>query len=142
MATTDESTRQLLRQARTIAIVGLSDKPDRDSNEVARYLLSQGYDIIPVNPNLTDVLGRPSFPSVTAIPPERRVDLVDIFRRSDQVEPIVTEAIARGVPAIWMQLGVRNDPVAEVARAQGLQVYQDVCIMQEHRRLHVGPASH
>jgi uncharacterized protein len=134
----DEVTRSVLKSARTIAVVGLSDKPGRDSNGVARYLLSQGYDIIPVNPNLTEVLGRPAFPSLRDIPPERLVDIVDIFRRSDQVAPIVEEAIARGVGTIWMQLGVENEAAAAAARARGIRVYQDLCIRQEHRRLHVG----
>ena len=137
----DQATRDLLRNARTIAVVGLSDKPDRDSNEVARYLESVGYDVIPVNPNLTEDLGHRSFPSVTAIPAGRQVDIVDIFRRSDQVAPSVTEAVARGVGTIWMQLGVRDEASAALARAHGIRVYQDRCIMQEHRRLRVPPIS-
>lgn len=120
--------------------MGLSDKPDRDSNGIARYLLTQGYDIIPVNPNLSEVLGRPAFPSIRSIPPERFVDVVDIFRRSDQVAPIVDEAIARGVGTIWMQLGVESETAAAAARAHGIRVYQNRCIMVEHRRLRVGPA--
>lgn len=135
----DDSTRHLLQSARTIAVVGLSDKPERDSNEVARFLLGQGYEVIPVNPNVSEVVGRRSFPSLSAIPPDRRIDIVDIFRRSDQVGPIVNEAIARGVPTIWMQLGVQNPVAAEAARARGLTVYENFCIMQEHRRLKVGP---
>jgi len=136
---TDDETRGLLRGTRTIAVVGLSDKPDRDSNGVARYLLSQGYDIVPVNPNLTEVLGRRAFPSLRDVPAERRIDIVDIFRRSDEVAPVVDEAVARGVGAIWMQLGVQNEAAADVARAHGIPVYQNLCIMQEHRRLRIGP---
>jgi uncharacterized protein len=139
MADRDEEVRALLTNARTIAVVGLSDKPDRDSNSVARYLLSQGYEIIPVNPNLTEVLGRPAFPSLSNVPADRRIDLVDIFRRSDQVGPVVDDAIARQVPVVWMQLGVRNEAAAEAAEAAGILVYQDLCIMQEHRRLHISP---
>ena len=134
----DEETREVLRSARTIAIVGLSDKPDRDSNRVARYMLGQGYDILPVNPNLTEALGRPAFPSLGAIPPNWHIDIVDIFRRADQVEPVVEAAIARGVGTIWMQLGVQNESAAVAARSHGIRVYQDSCIMQEHRRLRVG----
>lgn len=136
---TDDSTRRLLQGARTIAVVGLSDNPDRDSNEVARFLLSQGYEVIPVNPNVTEVLGRRSFPSLSDIPSDRRIDIVDIFRKSDQVGPIVDEAIARGVPTIWMQLGVQNPTASEAARTRGLTVYENLCLMQEHRRLKVGP---
>lgn len=135
----DTETRNLLSHARTIAVVGLSDKTDRDSNQIARYLLSQGYEIIPVNPNVTEVLGRRSFPSLREIPSGRRIDIADIFRRSDQVGPAVEDAIARGVGAIWMQLGVQNEPAAAAARSRGILVYQNLCIMQEHRRLHVGP---
>jgi uncharacterized protein len=131
----EEETRKVLAEARTIAVVGLSDKSDRDSNGVARYLLSQGYEIIPVNPNVTEVLGRRAYASLAGIPADRRIDIVDIFRRSDQVAPVVDEAIARGVGTVWMQLGVRNDIAAEAARSHGILVFQDVCIMQEHRRL-------
>lgn len=139
MSGSDEEIRDVLSHARTIAIVGLSDKPDRDSNSVARYLLSQGYDIIPVNPNLTEVLGRRAFASLREIPAERRIDIVDIFRRSDRVAPVVADAIARGVGAVWMQLGVENAEAAEAARAHRIPVFQNLCIRQEHRRLQIGP---
>ncbi|HLY76525.1 MAG TPA: CoA-binding protein, partial [Thermoplasmata archaeon] len=97
------------------------------------------YDVIPVNPHLAEVLGRPTFPTLRDVPADRRIDIVDIFRRSDQVAPIVAEAIERGVGTIWMQLGVEDETAAAAARAHGIQVYQDRCIMQEHRRLRVGP---
>jgi uncharacterized protein len=139
MAGSDTETRNLLSNARTIAVVGLSDKTERDSNEIARYLLDQGYDIIPVNPNVTEVLGRHSFPSLTDIPRNRRIDIVDIFRRSDKVGPVVEDAIARGVGAIWMQLGVENEDGAAAARTHGIPVYQNLCIRQEHRRLRISP---
>jgi predicted CoA-binding protein len=141
MELSDAETRELLRNARVIAVVGLSDKPDRDSNLVARYLLSQGYEVVPVNPQLSEVLGRTSYPSLSAIPPETRVDIVDIFRRSDQVGPVVDEAMGRGAPTVWMQLGVENPPAAAAARAKGIRVYQNLCIMQEHRRLRIAPFS-
>jgi predicted CoA-binding protein len=135
----DAATRELLTRARTIAVVGLSDKPERDSNEVARYLRAEGYRIIPVNPALHEVLGEVAYPSVSAIPSDVRIDIVDIFRRSDQVGPIVEEALERGVGAVWMQLGVKNEEAAEQAEAAGVPVRQDLCIMQEHRRLKIGP---
>jgi len=131
----DAELRARLESARTIAVVGLSDKPDRDSNEVARYLQSQGYRIVPVNPMISEVLGERSYPTISAIPAEVRIDLVDVFRRSDQVPPVVDEAIARGVGGVWMQLGVRNEPAASKARAAGLWVVEDLCIMVQHRRL-------
>jgi len=135
MATTDAELRGILGQARTIAVVGLSDKPDRDSNEVARYLQAEGYRVVPVNPMLTEVLGEKSYPSLTAIPPDVKVDIVDVFRRSDQVPPIVDEAIARGGRVVWMQLGVEHPAAAATARAAGLTVVENLCIMVQHRRL-------
>jgi uncharacterized protein len=141
VAPSDAELRLILGRARTIAVVGLSDKPDRDSNEVARYLQAQGYRIVPVNPLLPSVLGERSFPSVAAVPPEVRLDIVDIFRRSEQVPPIVDEAVARHVPVVWMQLGVRHAEAAESARAQGLTVVEDLCIMQQHRRLAIPPVA-
>jgi hypothetical protein len=135
MAATDAELRDALGQARTIAVVGLSDKPDRDSNEVARYLQSQGYRIVPVNPMLTEVLGEKAYPSLSAVPADVRVDLVDVFRRSDQVPPVVDEAIARGAKVLWMQLGVENAEAARKARDAGMTVFENLCIMVQHRRL-------
>ncbi|MEM0129054.1 MAG: CoA-binding protein [Thermoplasmata archaeon] len=135
----DATLRAILTRARTIAIVGLSDKPERDSNEVGRYLQAQGYRIVPVNPSLSEVLGERAYPSVTAIPPERTIDILDIFRRSDQVPPIVEEGLARHVPVVWMQLGVENAGAAASARAAGATVVENLCIMQQHRRLRIPP---
>jgi len=135
MTATDADLRGVLSTARTIAVVGLSDKPDRDSNEVARYLQSQGYRIVPVNPMLTEVLGEKAYPSLSAVPPDVKVDIVDVFRRSDQVPPIVDEAIARGATVVWMQLGVENAAAAAKAKAAGMTVFEDLCIMVQHRRL-------
>ncbi|HTP55087.1 MAG TPA: CoA-binding protein [Thermoplasmata archaeon] len=139
MVPTDEEVRALLTRARTIAIVGLSDKPDRDSNEVARYLIGQGYRIVPVNPTVPEILGARSYPSLSAIPSDVRIDVVDIFRRSDQVPPVVDEAIARRAPAVWMQLGVEHAGAAARARAAGAVVLENRCIMVDHRRLKIPP---
>lgn len=139
MGADDDEMRAVLARARTVAVVGLSDRPERDSHQIARYLLAQGYEVIPVNPNVSEVLGRRSYPSLREVPPEIPVDLVDIFRRSEEVGPIVDAAIARGVRAVWMQLGVVHEAAAAAARAQGLFVVQDRCVMVEHRRLRVGP---
>jgi uncharacterized protein len=140
MSPNDAELRDVLSRARTIAVVGLSDKPERDSNEVARYLKSQGYRIVPVNPMLSEVLGEKSYPSLSAIPKEVGVDIVDVFRRSDQVPPVVDEALARGAKVIWMQLGVEHAEAAAKARAAGATVYENLCIMVQHRRLHIPPA--
>jgi predicted CoA-binding protein len=143
MAPSDSDIREVLTRARTIAIVGLSDKPERDSNEVARYLKSKGYRVIPVNPAVPEVLGERSYPSVSAIPREIRVDIVDIFRRSEDVLPIVKEAIRRGVKVVWMQLGIDNADAASAVREAGGTEFENLCIMTQHRRLGlpaVGPA--
>ncbi len=139
MTPTDAEIRSILENARTIAVVGLSDKPDRDSNEVARYLQSQGYRVVPVNPMLSEALGERAYPSVSAIPADVSVDIVDVFRRNDQVPPVVDEAIARRVPTVWMQLGVENADAATKARGHGLTVLENLCIMVQHRRLGIRP---
>jgi uncharacterized protein len=137
--TTQEQLRTILTRARTIAIVGLSEKPERDSNEIARYLKAQGYRIIPVNPAIPQVLGETSYPTLSAIPADQTIDIVDIFRRSDQVGPIVDEAIARGVGAIWMQTGVENPAAATLAEARHIPTVQNTCIRSAHRILGIPP---
>jgi len=139
MTVSDSELREILGRARTIAVVGLSDKTDRDSNEIARYLQSQGYRVVPVNPMLTEVLGEKAYPSLAAIPPDVEVDIVDVFRRSDQVPPIVDEAITRGDKVVWMQLGVEHPEAAAKARAAGITVLENLCIMVQHRRLRIPP---
>jgi uncharacterized protein len=100
----------ILKRCRRIAVVGLSPKPDRASYGVSKYMLAHGYDIVPVNPQITDALGLPAYPDLASVPGE--VDLVSVFRRSEDVPPIVEAAIAKGAKAIWMQLGVVNEPAA------------------------------
>jgi uncharacterized protein len=139
MPPTDDELRAALERARTIAVVGLSDRPERDSNEIARYLRAQGYRVVPVNPMVTAVLGERAYPSVAAVPADIRVDIVDVFRRPDQVPPVATEAARRGVPVLWMQLGISNAAAAQEMRAAGGLVVEDRCIMVEHRRLGVAP---
>jgi predicted CoA-binding protein len=129
--------RRVLESAHTIAVVGISDKPDRDSHSVSAYMQSAGYRIVPVNPLVAMVLGERAYPSLAAIPPEVRVDIVDIFRRSDQVPPVVDEAVARGVGAIWMQLGVESPDAASTARAAGIPVFQNSCIRVAHQHLRI-----
>jgi predicted CoA-binding protein len=126
--------RDLLHTARTIAIVGLSDNPNRDSHGVAKYLQRNGYRIIPVNPHLsTPVLGEQPYASLRDLP--EPVDLVNVFRRSEFVPAIVEEAIAVKAPVIWMQLGVVSPEAAARATAAGVRVVMDRCIAIEHRRL-------
>jgi uncharacterized protein len=130
---TDRAIEQILATGKTVAVVGLSDKPDRDSYRVAEYLQRHGYRIIPVNPVIESVLGEQSYATLKDIP--EQVDIVDIFRKPDAVGPIVDEAIAIGAPVVWMQLGVVNEEAAEKAGAAGLQVVMDRCIKIEHQRL-------
>lgn len=123
----------ILRESKTIAVVGLSPDPDRPSNRVASYLQSQGYRIIPVNPAVEEVLGQRSYPDLASVPGE--VDVVEIFRRPEHVPAIVEAAIAKGVKAIWMQEGIVHEEAAAKARAAGLKVVMDRCMFKEHRRL-------
>lgn len=120
----------ILTTCRRIAVVGISSKPDRASNGVSRYMMRAGYEIVPVNPMETEVLGLTCYPDLASVPGD--IDLVNIFRRTEDVPPVVEEAIARGAKAIWMQLGIVNEPAAERARAAGLAVVMDRCLMVEH----------
>ena len=125
---------EILATSRVIAVVGLSDQPERPSHSVARYLQGQGYRIVPVNPKLAGpVLGEEPYPSLDAVP--EQVDLVDIFRRSIDVPPVVDAAIRVGARAVWMQLGIVHEEAARKAQAAGLQVVMDRCTAIEHRRL-------
>jgi predicted CoA-binding protein len=123
----------ILRTFRRIAVVGISDRPERPSHYVSRYLVDVGYDVVPVNPLLARVLDRPCHPDLLAIP--EPVEVVDIFRRSALVPPVVDEAIAIGAKAIWMQDGVVNAAAAAKARAAGLLVVMDRCMLRDHRAL-------
>ena len=137
MESEDARMREILTRAETVAVVGLSDKPDRDSYQIAEYLQSVGYRVVPVNPLLVEVLGERSYPDLRSVPSDVRIDIVDVFRRSELVGPIVDEAIARHVPTVWMQLGVTNPEAATKARKAGLVCYEDLCIRVQHRRLRV-----
>jgi predicted CoA-binding protein len=129
----DENMRKLLETSRTIAVVGLSDNPERDSFRVAKYLIDQGYDVIPVNPAKSEILGRKSYPNLAEIP--KPVDIVDVFRKIDAVPGVVDDAIAINARAVWLQLGLAHHESAEKARKEGLNVVQGKCIKVEHRRL-------
>lgn len=131
-ATTDEI-RALLKSAKTIAVVGLSDKPHRPSHGVAAYLQANGYRIVPVNPAVTEVLGERSYRALKDVPVA--IDIVDIFRRSEAVPEIVADAITMKAKAIWMQEGIVHNVAADQARAAGLGVVMNKCILKEHRRL-------
>ena len=131
--TNDAEIIEMLRAAKTIAVVGLSSKRLRPSNGVAAYLQQQGYRIIPVNPVETEVLGEKAYASLREVP--EKIDIVDVFRQPDAVPEVVDEAIAIGAPYLWLQEGVVHEEAAEKARAAGLKVVMDRCILTEHRRL-------
>ena len=124
---------EILRDSKVIAVVGLSSNPERPSYRVSHYLKQQGYQIIPVNPWETEVLGEVCYPSLTAIPV--KVDMVDIFRRSAAVPEIVEEAIKIGAKAVWMQEGVISEKAAARAREAGLKVVMNKCTYKEHRKM-------
>lgn len=124
---------EILSFSRVVAVVGLSSKTDRPSYEVASYLKEQGYRIIPVNPLEKEILGEICYPDLASIP--EPVDVVDIFRRSEEVLLIVEEAIKIGAKAVWMQEGVVNGEAAARAREAGLLVIMDECMLKEHQRL-------
>jgi hypothetical protein len=123
----------LLRRAKTIAVVGLSDSPLRPSHHVAAYLQAHGYRIIPVNPKIAEALGEKAYGALPDIPAHVNIDVVDVFRRSESVPEIVDQAIARHVPAVWMQEGVIHEQAAEKARQAGIFVVMDRCMLVEHR---------
>lgn len=122
----------ILTKYKTIAVVGLSSNPMRPSYGVTEYMQSSGYHIIPVNPNETDVLGEPSYANLEEVP--QKIEIVDIFRRPEEVPPVVDAAIRVGAKVIWMQQGIANEPAAEKARAAGITVVMDACILIEHKR--------
>lgn len=127
---TDAEIRTLLENARTVAVVGLSDRPHRTSHAIAQALQGYGYRIVPVNPNLSGpVLGEEPYGTVGEIPHE--VDIVDVFRRSSEVMPVARDAVAAGAGALWMQSGVVNEAAAAYAREHGLTVVMDRCIKVE-----------
>lgn len=130
---TDAEITELLKTAKTIAVVGLSSDPMRPSFGVSRFLQRQGYRIIPVNPNETEVLGERAYPTVKDIPDQ--VDIVDIFRRPARVPEVIDQALEKGIRHIWMQEGVVNEEAAQKAEAAGMSVVMDRCILKEMARL-------
>lgn len=127
---------ELIRDAKTIAVVGVSSRPDRASNEVAKYLIDAGYTVYLVNPTETEIFGMPVYDAVAEVP--EPVDIVDIFRRPEDMPPVVADAIASGAKAVWMQLGIVNEAAAAEARAAGLEVVMDRCAKIEHGKIALG----
>jgi predicted CoA-binding protein len=132
---TSERIARILNECRTIAVVGLSPKPHRASFDVSHYMQAAGYRIIPVNPNATEVLGEKAYATLQDAARHEKIDLVNCFRNSEDIPPVVDEAIAIGAKAVWMQLGVAHARAAATAEAAGLLVVQDHCIKIDHRVL-------
>jgi predicted CoA-binding protein len=129
----DEEVKTMLEQSRTVAVVGISHKEERDSHKVAKYLQEHGYKVIPVNPKYQEVLGETCYPDLKAVP--GHIDVVDIFRNVEAIPGIVDEAIEVGAGHVWMQLGLAHEDAAEKARRAGISVVMNKCMKIEHARL-------
>ena len=123
----------ILARYRTVAVVGLSPKAHRESYGVAQYMQAHGWRIIPINPNASEILGETAYPSLTEAAHHHSIELVNVFRNSEDVPPVVDEAITIGAKAIWLQLGIQHEFAAQKARDAGLQVVQNKCLMVEYR---------
>jgi len=135
----DSELRQILTTAKTVACVGVSSNPEKPSYGIFQYLAEAGYRMIPVNPTAPEILGRPSYPSVRMIP--EKIDVVQVFRKPEDVPPVVEQAIQAGAKVVWMQEGVVNEEAAAQAEKAGLKVVMDRCMMKTHQRL-LGGLSH
>jgi predicted CoA-binding protein len=131
----DADLRSILGDARTVAVVGLSSRPDRPSHDVAAFLQERGYRIVPVNPNETEVLGERAYPSLLDVPAEIPIEIVDVFRRAEETPPIAQQAVRRGAKVLWLQQGIVNEDARRVAEEAGLTVIMGVCIKTTIRRL-------
>ena len=129
----DKMIREILLSTKTIASVGLSSNPAKESYGIVEYLKGQGYRVIPVNPNATEVLGEKAYPDLSSVP--EKIDVVQVFRKPEDVPPVVDEAIKVGAKVVWMQEGIVNEEAAKKARAAGLQVVMDACMRVMHRAL-------
>jgi predicted CoA-binding protein len=131
----DQELRSILGDARVIAVVGLSSNPDRESHSVAAYLQAKGYRIIPVNPNETQVLGEHAYASLSEVPSDVEIDVVDVFRRAEDTPPIAIGAVERGAKVLWLQDGIVSDEARRIAEEGGVAVIMGVCIRRTNQRL-------
>ena len=129
----DVGLRNILKSARTVACVGVSSNPEKASYGIFQYLVEAGYHMVPVNPTTPEVMGRPSYPDLASIP--GKIDVVQVFRKPEDVPPVVEQAIKAGAKVVWMQEGIVNEEAAKRAEAAGLQVVMDRCMMKTHQRL-------
>jgi len=130
---TDQMMKDILLSTKTIASVGLSSNPGKESYGIVQYLKSQGYRVIPVNPTADQILGEKSYPDLESIP--EKIDVVQVFRKPEDVPPVVESAIKAGAKTVWMQEGIVNEEAAQKAREAGMQVVMDACMRATHRRL-------
>ena len=133
----DQMMKDILLSAKTIASVGLSSNQQKESYWIVSYLKDQGYRIIPVNPTADEILGEKAYPDLESVP--EKIDVVQVFRKPEDVPPVVDSAIKVGAKAVWMQEGIVNEEAAQKAREAGLQVVMDACMRATHRRLMIGP---
>jgi uncharacterized protein len=133
----DTEMKEILLSTKVIASVGLSGNQQKESYGIAAYLKEQGYQIIPVNPTATEILGEKSYPDLESVPV--KIDVVQVFRKPEDVPPIVEDAIKAGAKVVWMQEGIVNEDAAQKARGAGLQVVMDACMRATHKRLNIGP---
>jgi hypothetical protein len=131
----DRELRALLGDARTIAVVGLSSKPDRPSYDIAAYLQAHGYRIVPVNPKETEVLGERAYASLLDVPSDTPIDVVDVFRRAEETPEVARQAVAVGAKVLWLQEGIVNEEAYRIASEAGLDVIMGVCIRATRRRV-------
>lgn len=129
----DTGLSEILKSAKTIAVVGASPDPGRDSHRIMKYLIGVGYDVIPVNPNYEEVLGKKCFPTLQSV--DKAIDIVDVFRRSEFVDQVAQDAVSANAGVLWMQLGVINEPAARYASDHKIKIVMNRCIMVEHRRM-------
>ena len=129
----DHVLREILQSAKTIAVVGLSSSQEKESYRIASYLREQGYRVIPVNPTAPEIMGEISYPDLQSVP--EKIDVVQVFRKSEDVPPIVDDAIQAGAKVVWMQEGIVHEKAAQKALEAGLQVVMDACMRSSHRRL-------
>lgn len=125
-----------LDSIKTIAIIGLSDNPDRPSFQVAQYLINQGYKIIPVNPNITEVFGQKAYPNLSSIPKDINIDIIDVFRKSEEIISVIQEIIDSGRKAIiWLQEGIDNQQAVNLAKSHDFEIYSGICLMKFHQNI-------
>jgi len=135
----DQEMREILLSTNTVASVGLSSNDEKESYWIVFFLKEQGYRMIPVNPRATEIFGEKAYASLSEIPDEIEIDVVQIFRKPEDVPPIVEEAIKIGAKVVWMQEGIVNEEAAKMAREAGLKVVMNVCMRATHKRLGLGP---